>query len=148
MIVSINFPFIGKSQRTKNRELLNGILEIIGGNISMKKCRYCGKELNSNFEFCSNECENSYRKIIEKDRQKIKYFMIGIILGFLVMFYGITLNSDFIIGIGIIVMGIDVVVLPFTTPETTTFLGYRKSKVVGRILGILLIAVGLWVGLV
>jgi len=45
-------------------------------------------------------------------------------------------------------MGIDVVVLPFTTPETTTFLGYRKSKVVGRILGILLIAVGLWVGLV
>lgn len=95
----------------------------------MKKCRYCGKELNSNFEFCSNECENSYRKIIEKDRQKIKYFMIGIILGFLVMFYGITLNSDFIIGIGIIVMGIDVVVLPFTTPETTTFLGYRKSKV-------------------
>lgn len=109
----------------------------------MKKCRYCGKELNSNFEFCSNECENSYRKIIEKDRQKIKYFMIGIILGFLVMFYGITLNSDFIIGIGIIVMGIDVVVLPFTTPETTTFLGYRKSKVVGRILGILLIAVGL-----
>ena len=56
----------------------------------MKKCRYCGKELNSNFEFCSNECENSYRKIIEKDRQKIKYFMIGIILGFLVMFYGIT----------------------------------------------------------
>ena len=114
----------------------------------MKKCRYCGKELNSNFEFCSNECENSYRKIIEKDRQKIKYFMIGIILGFLVMFYGITLNSDFIIGIGIIVMGIDVVVLPFTTPETTTFLGYRKSKVVGRMLGILLIAVGLWVGLV
>ena len=109
----------------------------------MKKCRYCGKELNSNFEFCSNECENSYRKIIEKDRQKIKYFMIGIILGFLVMFYGITLNSDFIIGIGIIVMGIDVVVLPFTTPETTTFLGYRKSKVVGRILGILLIAVGM-----
>ena len=115
----------------------------------MKKCRYCGKELNSNFEFCSNECENSYRKIIEKDRQKIKYFMIGIILGFLVMFYGIISNNNvFIIGIGIIVMGIDVVVLPFTTPETTTFLGYRKSKVVGRILGILLIAVGLWVGLV
>ena len=60
----------------------------------MKKCRYCGKELNSNFEFCSNECENSYRKIIEKDRQKIKYFMIGIILGFLVMFYGITSQQN------------------------------------------------------
>lgn len=110
----------------------------------MKKCRYCGKELNSNFEFCSNECENSYRKIIEKDRQKIKYFMIGIILGFLVMFYGITLNSDFIIGIGIIVMGIDVVLLPFTTPETIYFLGYQKSKFAGRISDILLIVVGVW----
>ena len=111
----------------------------------MKKCRYCGKELNSNFEFCSNECENSYRKIIEKDRQKIKYFMIGIILGFLVMFYGIISNNNvFIIGIGIIVMGIDVVLLPFTTPETISFLGYQKSKFAGRISGILLIAVGVW----
>ena len=42
----------------------------------MKKCRYCGKELNCNFEFCSNECESSYRKIIEKDRHKIKYFIL------------------------------------------------------------------------
>ena len=111
----------------------------------MKKCRYCGKELNSNFEFCSNECENSYRKIIEKDRQKIKYFMIGIILGFLVMFYGIISNNNvFIIGIGIVVMGIDVVLLPFTTPETINFLGYQKSKFAGKISGILLIAVGVW----
>ena len=111
----------------------------------MKKCRYCGKELNSNFEFCSNECENSYRKIIEKDRQKIKYFMIGIILGFLVMFYGIISNNNvFIIGIGIVVMGIDVVLLPFTTPETINFLGYKKSKFAGRISGILLIVVGVW----
>ena len=46
----------------------------------MKKCRYCGKELDSNLEFCSNECENSYRKIIENDRHKIKYFIFCIIL--------------------------------------------------------------------
>lgn len=114
----------------------------------MKKCRYCGKELNSNFEFCSSECEDSYRKIIEKDGYKIKYFILGIILGFLVMLYGVISNSDLIIGVGIIVMGIDVVSLPFTTPETTAFLGYQKSKFVGRILGILLIAVGIWVGLI
>lgn len=114
----------------------------------MKKCRYCGKELNCNFEFCSNECESSYRKIIEKDRHKIKYFILGIILGFLVILYGVISNSDFIIGVGIIVMGVDVVSLPFTTPETITFLGYQKSKFVGRILGILLIAVGIWVGLI
>ncbi len=41
-------------------------------------------------------------------------------------------------------MGIDVVLLPFTTPETISFLGYQKSKFAGRISGILLIAVGVW----
>ena len=110
----------------------------------MKKCKYCGKKLNDNFEFCNSKCENYYEKMMDKDSHKIKYFTLGIILGFLVMFYGITLNSDFIIGIGIIVMGIDVVLLPFTTPETIYFLGYQKSKFAGRISDLLLIVVGVW----
>ena len=114
----------------------------------MKKCRYCGKELNGDTEFCSNECESSYNKAMEKDEPKVKYFIFGIILGFLVMFYGIVSNSRFLIGMGSIVMGIDVVLFPFTTPETTAFLGYQKSKFVGRIAGILLIAVGIWVGII
>lgn len=111
----------------------------------MKKCKYCGKALSSNIEFCSNECENSYKKVINKDRHKIKYFISGIILGFSIMFCGVISNNDLIIGIGIIVMGIDTISLPFTTPETTALLGYQKSKYVGRILGILLIAVGVGV---
>lgn len=54
--------------------------------------------------------------MMDKDSHKIKYFTLGIILGFLVMFYGIISNNNvFIIGIGIIVMGMDVVLLPFTT---------------------------------
>mgnify|MGYP000069724528 CR=1 FL=1 len=114
----------------------------------MKKCRYCGKELNSNFEFCSKTCEGSYRKRIEKDKHKIKYFMFGIILGFSVMFYGVISSSYFIMGIGIAVMGIDVVLLPFTTPETAAFWGYEKAKFVGRILGVVLVAVGIWVGII
>ena len=44
---------------------MDKILKIIE-EVTMKKCRYCGKELDSNLEFCSSECENSYRKIIEK----------------------------------------------------------------------------------
>ena len=101
----------------------------------MKKCKYCGKKLNDNFEFCNSKCENCYEKMMDKDSHKIKYFTLGIILGFLVMFYGIISNNNvFIIGIGIIVMGIDVVLLPFTTPETIYFLGYQKSKFAGRLL--------------
>lgn len=113
----------------------------------MKKCSYCGKKLNGNIEFCSDECESRYKKAVEKDEPKFKYFTSGIVLGFLVMFYGIISNGSFLIGIGSIVMGIDVVLFPFTTPETTAFLGYQKSKLVGRIEGIVLIAVGIWVGI-
>ena len=100
----------------------------------MKKCKYCGKKLNDNFEFCNSNCENCYEKMVDKDNHKIKYFILGIISN----------NNVFIIGIGIIVMGIDVVLLPFTTPETINFLGYQKSKFAGRISGILLIVVGVW----
>ena len=115
----------------------------------MKKCRYCGKELDSDLEFCSNECENSYRKIIENDRHKIKYFILGIILGFLVMFYGVVSSRNCMIGGGIIVMGITVVLLPFTTtPETIALFGNKKSRFIGRILGMILIAVGIWMGLI
>ena len=78
---------------------------------------------------------------IEKAEGKIKYFIIGIIIGFLVMIYGVLSNSDFIIGDGIIVIGIVTVVLPFSTSETVALLGYQKSKIVGRILGILLVVV-------
>ena len=114
----------------------------------MKKCRYCGKELDSNLEFCSSECENSYRKIIEKDRHKIKYFISDIILGFLAMFYGVVSSRNCMIGSGIIVMGVTVVLLPFTTPETTALFGNKKARYIGRILGMILIAVGIWVGFI
>ena len=126
---------------------MDKILKIIE-EVTMKKCRYCGKELDSNLEFCSSECENSYRKIIEKDRHKIKYFISGIILGFLAMFYGVVPSRNCMIGSGIIVMGVTVVLLPFTTSETTALFGNKKARFIGRILGMILIAVGIWVGFI
>ncbi|MDU5440513.1 MAG: hypothetical protein E6109_14355 [Ruminococcus sp.] len=115
----------------------------------MKKCKYCGKELNDYSEFCNSECENCYEKMVYKDSHKIKYFTLVLLGGFWVMFYGIISNNNvFIIGIGITTMGIDIVLLPFATPETNALLGYWKSKLLGRMLGILLIAVGIWVGFI
>ena len=92
----------------------------------MKKCRYCGKELDSNLEFCSSECENSYRKIIEKDRHKIKYFISGIILGFLAMFYGVVSSRNCMIGSGIIVMGVTVVVLHLLLQKQRLYLEIKR----------------------
>lgn len=54
----------------------------------MKRCSYCGKKINGSVGFCSDACESRYKKVMEKDGPKVKYFISGIILGFLVMFYG------------------------------------------------------------
>ena len=116
--------------------------------IKNEKMQILWQKISGSFEFCCHECENSYIKNIEKAESRIEYFIIGIVIEFLVMFYGVISNSDFIIGDGIIVMGIVAVLLPFTTPETVALLGYQKSRIVGRILGILLIVVGIWVGFV
>lgn len=44
---------------------MDKILKIIE-EVTMKNVDIVAKELDSNLEFCSSECENSYRKIIEK----------------------------------------------------------------------------------
>lgn len=46
------------------------------------------------------------------------------------------------------VMGVTVVLLPFTTSETTALFGNKKARFIGRILGMILIAVGIWVGFI
>ena len=50
----------------------------------MKKCRYCGKDLRGSYDFCCSECEQHYRKSSEKDQHQIKYFIMGMIMGFLI----------------------------------------------------------------
>ena len=60
------------------------------------------------------------------------------------MFWGVISGSRLKTGFGMVMIGIAVVVLPFTTPETIAVLGYQRSKLMGRFLGILLIIVGIW----
>ena len=60
----------------------------------MKRCSYCGKKINGSVGFCSDACESRYKKVMEKDGPKVKYFISGIILGFLVMFDGIIFKQQ------------------------------------------------------
>ncbi len=110
----------------------------------MGKCKYCGKEIHKNHHFCCNQCEIHYKERIGKDGSKIKYFIAGMLIGFLVMLCGVLANHDIVMGAGIALMGM-VVLLPLATPETIVLMGYQKSKIIGRVLGALLTAVGIWV---
>lgn len=108
------------------------------------KCIYCGKKLLAHGDFCCHSCELHYQEQTDKDRSKIKYFAAGMLIGFLVMLCGVLANHDFVMGAGIALMGMVVLLLPLTTPETIVLMGYQKSKIIGRVLGALLTAVGIW----
>lgn len=108
----------------------------------MKRCGYCGRRINTGQKFCCQECENNYEGKIQNDSQKIKYFVFGMVIGFVVMLYGTLTRNNAVTGTGIGLMGATVVIFPLTTPDTSSLLGYQRARTVGRILGILLAAVG------
>lgn len=111
------------------------------GKMAGKRCGYCGRKTGGE-GFCSRDCESRYEKALGKDRGKIGWF----VLGMAVMFWGVFSFRDRLMGAGLLLMGLTVLLLPFTTPETTELLGYRRSRMLGRLLGLLLAAVGVWTG--
>ena len=52
---------------------------------------------------------------------------------------------DPLIGAAIGLMGLTVIGLPLTTPETIGWLGYRPARRLARALGVLLVLVGIWI---
>ena len=92
-------------------------------------------------------CAGAYEQALRRDTPKIKFFTAGIILGIGILLWGVFSGRSPVTGAGIGLLGATVLLLPFATPETVRLLGYRKSRALGRLLGLLLVAVGLWVGI-
>ncbi|HJA66621.1 MAG TPA: DUF2116 family Zn-ribbon domain-containing protein [Candidatus Mediterraneibacter cottocaccae] len=124
--------------------------------MNKEKCSYCGKHCTphsisvsaheAGTIFCSDSCRRNYESSISRDTLRSRYMIFGIIIGFIVMFYGIATQSYRFLGGGIAVMGAFITLLPCATPETVRLLGYRRAKAFARILGIVLILAGIWIG--
>ena len=71
--------------------------------------------------------------------------MSGIAIGCIVMFCGVFFSSQRIIGIGTALLGITILLLPMVTPETIAIFGYRKSKIIARAAGVLLLLISVWI---
>ena len=110
----------------------------------MNKCKYCGHSPCLQSEFCSEQCEKAYMSAIKKDKGKIPCFLALIVLGIIIMFVGVFMNSDYLIAGGCIFLGLVIFVLPLATPETMSMLGYLKAKTTGRICGAVLALVGIY----
>ena len=111
----------------------------------MEKCAYCGKPGKEKGKFCSDECKRRYEKELQKDQRNIRYFLLGIGIGILCLFAGTIIGRKWAEGGGLILTGLTIFIFPFTTPETVKWLGYKRAKVLGRTLGILVIAAGGWI---
>lgn len=114
------------------------------GQKKKKRCLYCGKKIDSRMKFCSAACMEKYEEAEKKDQPKIKYFVAGILLGFMIMFWGVCSMDHRLTGIGILLMGLLITLFPFTTPDTVLMLGYKRSKTAGRAAGIVTVLVGIW----
>jgi len=90
--------------------------------------------------------KNEDKIMIEEEENKIKYFTLGIVVGFLMVLISIFMgNNNILMALGVMLMGTVVIIFPFCTPDTVKLLGYKESKILGRILGIITIAVGIWI---
>lgn len=120
-----------------------------------KKCFYCNRpevigELElSKFEpvyFCSESCraEINYFMNYYKSNEKWFFIFIGIVL-FLIPLFFLTsdLSRDIIIFGQIIIVGVVAIKFPFPTPETSRWLGLKRSIVYTRWLGYTLVIGGL-----
>ena len=112
------------------------------------RCQYCGKRLSVDEErnFCSDACAKAYEEAVHRDMPKAKYLMGVIGVSMLIIIFGSVLAGTQMTGIGCIVLGLGVLIWPFCTPETVRMVGYQRSRILGRVLAVVCILLGIWIG--
>lgn len=106
-------------------------------------CQYCGKTLIYHQYFCDDHCANEYKQRVTKDMPKIKYFLLGIMIGVITLFIGVFRQNDGDAGYGMLIIGMTLILLPLTTPDTVKIFGYKKARTIGRLLGLFCIIFGI-----
>lgn len=109
-------------------------------------CQYCGKPEAFDGPFCSKECQKAYEEGMERDQPRVKLYSIGMIAGALVLAYGGFMNVDEAMGVGAIIIGMTFLFMPFLPLGTVKSMGYRRSRMLGRFAGAVMMFFGIWAG--
>ena len=126
----------------------------------MKRCFYCGKKKeifltlakpnNENlrkYKYCYEECVNKTNDYMNLINRTKKRFWAGISTSIFLCILGIVLSSFFltpalvILALSIFLLGLTITIYPIPTPEVLALLGIKKTVVLVRIIGTLLIIV-------
>lgn len=109
-------------------------------------CQYCGKPEAFDGPFCSKECQQAYEEGMKHDQPRVKLYSIGMIAGILILIYGGIMNVSEAMGVGAIIIGMTFLFMPFLPTGTVKSMGYRRSRNLGRIAGVIMLVMGIWAG--
>ena len=112
----------------------------------MDRCGWFGKKLPQGQRFCGDACRERYERTLTWDQRCIKWFLLLLAAGVLALFVGALDGQDALVGGGMLLIGSDILLFPLVTPETTALLGMRAARRVGRALGAVTMAAGVWIG--
>ncbi len=110
-------------------------------NFKSPKCSYCKKPvadqnlivnahsygLSDKTKVCSEECKVQFQAFLDYTNKYKFLFLGGILISSIICFFHIS---------GVLLLGIIIAIFPFVTPHTIEILGVKKSKVLGRVIGI------------
>ena len=116
----------------------------------MKRCLYCGKPLSDGQKkYCTEDCRMRAHAFQHFADRKIYSFLLLFIVGTLGIVVGSVLIAMHpgigtgIIGLSIIVWGVNFFILPFGIPDSLHFFGILASIRITRILSLLLVVSGI-----
>ena len=116
------------------------------------KCIWCNKPCESEVTVrdgeethacCSEECKQEAEKFL-RFAKRFSPLFLGLIIVIIVALLALSVTAPRLISIPMAAMGCVILFLPFCTPQTVQALGLKKSILVGRILGIIVIALGIF----
>ena len=112
----------------------------------MDRCGWCGKKLPQGQHFCSDDCRERCERTLAWDQRCIKWFLLLLAVGVLALFAGALCEQNALVGGGMLLIGSDILLFPLVTPQTTALLGMRTARWLGRVLGAVTMAAGVWIG--
>ncbi|MGL4741984.1 MAG: DUF2116 family Zn-ribbon domain-containing protein [Sarcina sp.] len=104
-----------------------------------KNCPYCNKKIFEEENFCSHICEQKYNNFLNYYKKTKFLFVIGIILTLLLPVLSFLTKNAILANLSLLLLGLTIILFPFTTPETTSMLGVKKSILIARFFGALTI---------
>ena len=109
-------------------------------------CQYCGKPEAFDGPFCSKECKQAYEEGMKHDQPRVKLYSIGMIAGILILIYGGIMDVSEAMGVAAIIIGMTFLFMPFLPTGTVKSMGYRRSRMLGRMAGVVMLVMGIWAG--